>query len=95
MILSKYQLVIAHSLLFITCMLNIHFNLLFLSRYPVTILTLPGVSQAARRQLRILGAQLYEVPMLQYPFKITEARKVHFQLLELTSTESDNLVYGW
>ena len=45
------------------------------TRYPVTIMALPNVSDAARWQLRKLGAQIVDIEMLEYPFKVTPARR--------------------
>ena len=42
--------------------------------YPVTIMTLPNVTEAAKEQLRKLGAQIIDITMLEYPFKVTPAR---------------------
>ena len=39
------------------------------TRYPVTIMALPNVSDAARWQLRKLGAQIIDIDMLEYPIQ--------------------------
>ena len=69
------------------------------TRYPVTIMALPNVSDAARLQLRKLGAQILDIEMLEYPFKITPARReqnkpCRYSKLQLWSmTQFDKIVY--
>ena len=45
------------------------------TRHPVTIMVLPNVSHTARWQLKKLVAQVVDIDMLEYPFKITPARR--------------------
>ncbi len=63
------------------------------------VLTLPGISREAKRRLRYLGADVWDLPLLSHETKIktdeTDQRKLHLfsKLLLWNMTEFDAVLY--